>query len=346
MGVFLGWTVFSKVSVGLVCAAVFGLLFLAALWRSWRTAPWGLAVCSVIGALIGAWRAYFPDPVSYEWNYFITRYGHGNVVRFYLLHYYHLWLALAIVVVLTKVRARRTVPSHSERAPTATEYLRWTVLAFVLGLPSLHMTIAGGSGYYFTNIAMWCAIPAIVLAALQLIEGRSLRLYAASSAVVIGLIVPSVRWHARRIPATLHQAKVDARTAQTQHGTPLGKYIAACHRIASTTGAQTMVYLAKSESRYFGAFDTSTNRECEVAPFILVKECARPLLYGVPSNDPICADSVMVKRWLGSEYAQFPDVPTHEDLCGHARRYGMAKYVTMRWNDATADVDVTDSTCN
>jgi hypothetical protein len=107
-----------------------------------------------------------------------------------------------------------------------------------------------------------------------------------------------------------------------------------------------MVYLAKSESRYFGAFDTSTNRECEVAPFILVKECARPLLYGVPSNDPICADSVMVKRWLGSEYAQFPDVPTHEDLCDQARHYGMAKYVTMRWNDATADVDVTDSTCN
>jgi len=341
MGAFLGWTVFSKVSVGLVCAAVFGLLFLGELRRSWRAAPWGLAVCSVLGALVGAWRAYFPDPVSYEWDYFITRYGQGNVVRFYLLHYYHLWLAIAVVVLVARLRPAAT----SDRAPTAMDYLRWTLVAFMLGLPSLHMTIAGGSGYYFTNIVMWIAIPVSALGAIQLIDARPFRWLVVASAVVTLLVVPSVRWHARRIPATIHQAKVDGRTAKKQQTTPLGKYIAACHRIAATTSEDTMVYVAKTEQQYFGAFDVSTYRECEVAPFIMTKECARPLLYGVPANDPICSDSVMVKRWLGTEYAHFPEAPTHDDLCHEVRRYSMTKYVAMHWNEATADVDLVENSC-
>jgi hypothetical protein len=163
--------------------------------------------------------------------------------------------------------------------------------------------------------------------------------------VLVLLAAPSVRWHARRIPAALHDARVAARSVKKQQRTPLGKYIEACHRIASTSTIDTMVYVPKSETSYFGAFDTTTYRECEVAPFILVKECARPLLYGVPSNDPICADSVMVKRWLGAEYANYPDVPSQDELCREARRFGMTRYVSLHWNPDISDVETNETTC-
>jgi hypothetical protein len=150
-----------------------------------------------------------------------------------------------------------------------------TLISFAVGLGVvLVLYVTGGSGYYFSNVSMFMALPALICIP-QMAAGNILKY----SRIFITIAVAMFLVDGPQL--LINGAKsflVDIR--QKLPDTTLGYYVEKLHVIRDDpTSVNALVYIPRTEVGYWKSGD------CRGAGYLIPAMAQRPALYAWPSND-------------------------------------------------------------
>lgn len=249
----------------------------------------------------------------------ISQFGRsGSCIVFLFTHYFFVWLSLLLMIMYYFFNR------------TAFDSLRKMLLFLIVvtlsGFIPLSLPIPGGSGYYFSNISMFFAIP-IILSCKNYISKEAVTSNLRGIAVVTIAIVLCGLYGSLNygIPYLMKEiGNIEKQKTQITVSSSITPYIRQLKSISRNNGLENfLVYIPKQEAGFWSDSDSISIKNAFLIPAI----SGRPALFGLPHAKRRGYGYDSYSKTLFNEARS--DEISHERLCEETRRLGFEGYITV-----------------
>jgi len=267
---------------------------------------------------------------QFDFLYFATTYlkpsvtdqlgGLGSLIVFFFTHYFFVMSSILLLVMYFFL--------NRNSFGRLRKMFLFLIIVTLAGFFPLCIPLAGGGGYYFSNISMFLAIP-IMLSCKNYISKEAFRSNLRGIAVVTTIIVLFGMYGSLNygIPYLMREiSTVEKQKDYIIDSSAIAPYISQLKAIEANNSLEKyLVYIPKQETDFWSDSDPISTKRAFMIPAV----SGRPALFGLPFGDAK-GGYYGYKNYSETLFDEARlDKISHERLCEETRRLGFEGYIVV-----------------